>query len=171
HRAYLNYAWRDRDVFIAMRNETEYHNIDRRTARIHNWACALAGMHALEAQLNAARMDRRDRILDAGKLVLFMEQTDWFRMKPADDLASQQTKWVLANPGSSYILYSYDCTKALGLKELPQGQYRVLWFDTIDGKFRNDRFEQHQNGPAAWNKPADFSSEVAIYLQRVCDAR
>lgn len=171
HRAYLDYAWRDRDLFIVMRNETEYHSIDRHTARIHNWACALAGMHALEAQLNPARMDRRDRVLDAGKVVAFMEQTDWFRMKPADELASQDTKWVLANRGSSYILYSYDCKKTMGLKELPRGRYELLWFETVDGKWRKDRFEQRETGPAAWAKPADFGAEVAVYLRLASDTR
>lgn len=166
YRAYMDYAWRDRDRFIAMRNETEYHQIDRTIARIHNWACALAGMHALEAQLNAARADRRDRILDAGHVVTFMEQTDWFRMRPANQLAAGETKWVLADPGQSYILYSYDCRQRLGLNALPKGRYEILWFDPISGKSVRQVVNQEQEGPARWQKPAGFPSEVAAYLHR-----
>jgi len=167
HRAYLEYAQKDRDVFILMKNETEYHQIDRRTARVHNWACALAGMHALEAQLNVARADRHDRIVDAGKLVSFMEQTDWFRMKSADDMVTEDAKWALANPGVSYIVYSYDCKNVMGLKNLPQGRYEILWFDTIDGKFQKETFQQAKDGPASWHKPANFSNEVAVYVKRI----
>jgi hypothetical protein len=169
HRAYLKYAWRDRDRFILMRNETEYHAIDRQTARIHNWACALAGMHALEAQLNVARQDRRDRILDAGKVVAFMEQTDWYRMKPAStELAAGSTRWVLASPGQSYILYTYNYKEGMGLRELPAGRYELLWFDAVTGA-EERRVVSHSGGTAQWEKPQKFGEEIAIYLRRVAD--
>ena len=167
HAAYLRYALIDRDRFITMRNETEYHPIDRRVARIHNWACALAGMHALEAQLNVARADRRDRILDAGKVVDFMEQTDWYLMKPADHLASGSTKWVLAQPGKSYIAYTYDYTGPMGLKELPQGQYELLWFDSVTGKSYRTRTRQPATGEARWEKPEEFGREIALYVRQL----
>ena len=166
HAAYLRYALIDRDRFITMRNETEYHPIDRRVARIHNWACALAGMHALEAQLNAARPDRRDRIIDAGKVVEFMEQTDWYLMKPADSLASGSTKWVLANPGNSYIAYTYEYSGPMGLKELPKGQYELLWFDTVSGRSHRMRIEQPATGEARWEKPQEMGNEIALYVRR-----
>lgn len=75
-----------------MKNETEYQRIDRTTSRRQTWACALAGMHALEAQHNAAHADRRERILDDGKVVSFMEQTDWHTMEPHDELAAGAAK-------------------------------------------------------------------------------
>ena len=93
HQAYLRWASRDSDRFISMRNETEWHKIDRNTSRRQTWACVLAGMHALEAQHNATRRDGRERIIDDGKVVAFMEQTDWHTMKPMDTLAAGSTKW------------------------------------------------------------------------------
>ena len=30
-------------------------------------------------------------------------------MKPHDELAAGSTRWVLANPGKSYVAYTYDC--------------------------------------------------------------
>ena len=167
HAAYLRYAAMGRDRFINMRNETEYHPIDRHIARVHNWACALAGMHALEAQLNAVRVDRRDRIIDAGKVVDFMEQTDWYLMRPADQLASDSTKWVLAQPGKSYIAYTYDYTGPMGLQELPAGTYELLWFDTITGKSLRQRVSQSAANVSAWEKPGEFGKEIALYIKRI----
>jgi hypothetical protein len=167
HRAYLAYGWRDRDRFMVMRNETEYHPIDRRTARVHNWACALVGVHALEAQLNAARADRRDRIVDAGHVVAFMEQTDWYTMRPADELAAESGKWCLANPGQSYIVYSYECGEKIGLATLPRGEYALLWFDAVSGKEVRQTVTQAADSPAVCAKPAGFSREVAVYIRRL----
>ena len=41
---------------------------------------------------------------------------------------------MLANPGMSYIIYTYDCSGPLGLKQLTAGTYELLWFDTITGR-------------------------------------
>ncbi|GIW95194.1 MAG: hypothetical protein KatS3mg110_3235 [Pirellulaceae bacterium] len=166
YQAYLGYAWRDRDRFIVMKNETEYHPIDRRVQRIHQWAAALAGMHALEAQLNAARRDRSDRIFDSGLVVQFMEQTDWYRMKPDSNLARGSTRWVLSQPARSYILFTYSYESAMGLSDLPPGQYELLWYDATSGK-REVRKVHHEGGPASWERPPGFGAELAVYVRRV----
>ncbi|RMF87157.1 MAG: hypothetical protein D6741_20930, partial [Planctomycetota bacterium] len=132
--AYLRYARIDADRFIRMKNETEYERIDRRTTRIHNWACAFSGMHTLEAQLNAARTDRRDRIRDAGLLVRFFEQTRWHRCQPQDELAAGQTNWVLAEVGREYLGYGYDVDGKMGFRRLPAGRYELRWFDAETGR-------------------------------------
>ncbi|MGB4727413.1 MAG: hypothetical protein WBH86_08415, partial [Thermogutta sp.] len=82
-------------------------------------------------------------------------------------MVTEDAKWALANPGVSYIVYSYDCKKAMGLKNLPQGRYEILWFDTIDGKSQKEAFQQANDGPASWHKPANFSNEVAVYVKRI----
>jgi hypothetical protein len=171
HREYLKWAARDSDRFIAMRNETEYQRIDRTALRRHHWGCALAGMHALEAQLTAARADRRDRLPDAGKVVAFMEQTDWHTMKPQDDLAAGSTRWVLARPGESCIAYSYDCSDKMGVKGLAAGTYDLLWFDTITGEQARQCGVAVAGGDVAWSKPESFGAEVALYVKRQAPAK
>ena len=166
HQAYLKWARTDNDRFIVMKNETEYHRIDRRTSRIHTWACVLAGVHALEAQHNAARREGRERIADDGRVVAFMEQTDWHTMRPHDHLAAGATKWVLANPGTSYIAYSYDCAGPMGLKDLAAGTYDLLWFDTVSGRMVKQPGVRVAAGGASWNKPESLGREIALYVRR-----
>ncbi|MGQ9574383.1 MAG: hypothetical protein ACUVUC_03630 [Thermoguttaceae bacterium] len=166
HREYLKWALRDRGHFIVMKNETEYQRIDRTTSRRQTWACALAGMHALEAQHNAAHAGRRERILDDGKVVFFMEQTDWHTMEPHDELAAGTAKWVLAKPGESYIAYSYDCSGPMGVQDLAAGTYDLLWFDTVTGRTWKQVGVPVRAGNALWNKPEACGSEVALYVHR-----
>jgi len=166
HQAYLKWAGRDNDRFIPMRNETEWHRIDRTTSRRQAWACALAGMHALEAQHNATRRDGRERIIDDGKVAAFMEQTDWHTMKPQDDLAAGSTKWVLANPGSSYIAYSYECSGPMGIKNMTAGRYDLMWFDAADGNTVRESDVSVGPGDVTWLKPASMGGEIALYVRR-----
>lgn len=166
HRAYLKYAGIDSDRFIAMKNETEYHRIDRTTSRIQTWACVLTGMHALEAQHNPARRNRRDTVFDDGKVVAFMGQTDWHTMKSHDNLAAGATKWVLANPGSSYIAYTYDCSGPMGVKELTAGSYDLIWFDTVNGDQVVQTRISIPSGDGIWKKPNTVGNEIALYIRR-----
>ena len=166
HQAYLRWASRDSDRFISMRNETEWHKIDRTTSRRQTWACVLAGMHALEAQHNATRRDGRERIIDDGKVVAFMEQTDWHTMKPMDTLAAGSTKWVLANPGCSYIAYTYEYERAMGIKDLTNGLYTLMWFDTVTGETVTMNDVSVAAGDAEWQKPSSMSKEIALYVHR-----
>ncbi|MBN2313224.1 MAG: hypothetical protein JXM79_04800 [Sedimentisphaerales bacterium] len=166
HRAYLKYAGMDGDRFIAMKNETEYHRIDRTTSRIQTWACVLTGMHALEAQHNPARRDGRERIVDDGKAVTFMEQTNWYTMKPHDELAAGSTKWVSANPGNSYIAYTYNYSGPMGVKDMNAGSYDLLWFDTVSGNQVIQSGILVSEGDATWNKPESIGNEIALYIER-----
>jgi hypothetical protein len=166
HQEYMKYARRDRDRFVAMKNETEHHRVDRTTARRQTWACALTGMHALESQHSPARRDRRDWIADDGRVAAFMEQTDFYRMRPRDDLAAGATTWVLANPGTSYIAYTYRGSGPLGVKGIPAGTYDLLWFDTVDGDQVRQTGVAVTDARTAWEKPATMGAEVALYIRR-----
>lgn len=166
HQEYLKWSRWDSDRFIVMKNETEWHRIDRTTARRQTWGCVLAGVHCLEAQHNATRRDGLERIVDDGKVVAFMEQTDWHTMKPRDDLAAGATKWVLANEGSSYIAYTYDCSSPMGLKAMAEGTYDLLWFDTVSGRSLTQAGVTVSSGDAAWAKPEGLGSEIALYVGR-----
>jgi hypothetical protein len=171
HQAYLKWAGTDRDRFIAMKNETEWHRMDRTTSRRQAWACALAGMHSLEAQHNVTRRDGQVRILDDGKVVAFMEQTDWHTMRPQDGLAAGSTKWVLANPGQSYIVYTYNASGPLGVKGMAEGVYDLLWFDTVNGRMLTQTNIPIATGDVAWSKPESLGSEIALYIRRSVEGK
>jgi hypothetical protein len=171
HREYLKWARRDNDRFVPMKNETEYHRVNRTTARWQQWACALAGMHALEAQHSASRPGRDEWLADDGRLAAFMEPTDFYRMRPSDDLAAGSTKWVLAaqkgsnGPGESYIAYTYDASGPIGIRNLPAGTYDLLWFDTVSGNEVTQKGVS-ASGEANWEKPDGIGQEVAVYVKR-----
>jgi hypothetical protein len=164
HEAYLKYARIDRDRFIVMKNETERFPRTEPQSRIYMWACAMTGMHTLEAGHDVIR---RSRLLDAdGKIVKFMEQTDFHRMESRDDLAAGSTRWVLANPGNSYIAYTYDDSGPMGIKDLAAGTYDLLWFDTINGKQVEQKGISIPAGNLLLSKPDAIGNEVALYVKR-----
>jgi hypothetical protein len=169
HRAYLKYAAINCDRFIVMKGETEKFPRQREHSRRYLWACAMTGMHTPEAGVNA--LTRPALLPDAGRVRKFMEQTDLFRMRPADDLAAGSTKWVLANPGQSYIAYTYDCSGPMGLQDLPAGSYDITWFDTVSGRSQTQDSVRVEAGEASWTKPAGLGSEIALYVRRTMNSK
>ena len=169
HQAYLKYAVINRDRFIVMKGETEKFPRQREQSRRYLWACALTGMHTPDAGLNA--LTRPALLPDAGRVRKFMEQTDLPRMRPADDLAAGSTKWVLANPGQSYIAYTYDCSGPMGLKNLAAGSYDITWFDTVSGRSQTQDRVRVEAGESSWSKPAGLGTEIALYVRRTMDSK
>ena len=124
HRAYLKYSRIYSDRFIVMKNETERFPRTEPQSRIYQWSCAMTGMHALEAGHDVIR---RQKLLAAdGFIAKFMEQTDFHRMTSQDDLGAGSTKWVLANPGSSYIAYTYEYSDSMGIQNMTAGIYDLM---------------------------------------------
>jgi len=120
-------------------------------------------MHALEAGHDA---ERRQQLLKAdGLIVKFMEQTDFYKMKSRDDLVAGSTKWVLANPGNSYIAYTYDYSGPMGVKVQTSGTYDLLWFDTVDGYTVKQTGVSVSSSDATWTRPASIGNEVALYIK------
>ena len=87
-------------------------------------------------------------------------------MKPRDDLAAGSTKWVLANPGESYIAYTYKYSGPMGLKDMTAGTYDLKWFDTVDGDEVTQTSVSVSSGEATWNKPDSMGSEIVLYVKR-----
>jgi hypothetical protein len=164
HKAYLKYSRIDSERFIVMKNETERFPRTEPQSRIYQWSCAMTGMHTLEAGHDP---ERRAHLLDAdGLIARFMEQTDFYKMKSRDDLAAGSTRWVLANPGDSYIAYTYDYSGPMGVKSMTAGTYDLTWFDTVDGKTVTQTGVSVPSGDATWGRPDSISSEVALYIKR-----
>ncbi|MHC4166919.1 MAG: hypothetical protein ACYSWQ_08180, partial [Planctomycetota bacterium] len=167
HQEYLSYYKRDADKFVVMKNETYHHPRRGRSSRIYMWSCAMTGMHCLEAYHHAGDPKHENTLADDGRINTFMEQTDFHKMRPRDDLAAGSTKWVLANPGNSYIAYTYDCSGPMGVKGMAAGKYDLMWFDPVDGDIVTQTGVTVSSGNITWSKPDSMGDEVALYIRRL----
>ncbi len=135
-------------------------------ARRKNWACAMGG-----AYIMVLGMDIKDTpisgLKDCGRLVSFMESTNFNVMSPHDELAFDGTEYVLALPGDSYIAYSSDLSGNIGLKNLAEGIYNFRWYDPSNGNSFEQKGVKVMGGNRTWKKPANIGSEVAVYIKRV----
>jgi len=164
HQAYLKWSRVGSGRFVVVKNETEKFPRTEPQSRIYQWSCAMTGMHALEAGHDVLR---RQRLLDTdGRIVKFMEQTDFHTMKPTDTLAAGSTKWVLANPGRSYIAYTYDYEHSMGIKNMTAGYYTLMWFDTVTGETITNNGVSVTTDNAEWQKPSSIGKEIALYVHR-----
>ena len=166
HQEYLRFYKRDASKFVVMKNETYHHPRRGAQSRRYMWSCAMTGMHTLEAYHHADKASDENKLKDDGRINVFMEQTDFYRMKPRDDLAAGSTRWVLANPGDSYIAYTYDYSGPMGIKSMTAGTYDLKWFDTVDGDTVIQTGVSVPTGDVTWNKPNSMSNEIALYIKR-----
>lgn len=173
HQEYAQYYKRDAPHFVVMKNETFYKPYLTRghLSRRYMWSTAMAGMHTLEAQHYANKEAHCPVLREDGFISAFIEQTDFHTMKPNDELRAGSTKWVLANPGESYIAYTYDCSGPMGVKGLKPGVYELRWMDTVSGEMATQNDVRVASSEASWNKPASMSAEIALYVKRQTDKR
>jgi hypothetical protein len=150
--------------FIVFKNETERFPTSVTQSRIYQWSSVMTGQHSLESGHDVVR---RQALLAAdGHIAAFMEKTDVHTMQPTDTLAAASTKWVLANPGHSYLAYTYDYKGAMGIKDLSAGTYSLLWFDTVTGESVKQENVSVTAGDGAWQKPETLGNENALYVKR-----
>jgi hypothetical protein len=168
YQEYRRWAEREAGRFVVMKNETFYQRYLVRPplSRQYMWTAAMAGLHSLEAQHKADRADHEHLLREDGRLAAFMNQTDFHLMTPRNDLAAGSTKWVLANPGVSYIAYTYAYRDAMGVRNLPAGPYDLLWFDTENGTQVEQKAVQVTSATPGWTKPDHLGSELALYVRR-----
>lgn len=168
YREYLSYWKRDSAHFIVMKNETFWRPYLQRDplGRRYFWAGTMAGLHNLEAQVKADRAAHEPRMRELGFIARFFEQTDFYRMKPSSELAAGSTRWVLANPGRSWIAYTENYAKPVAIKNLAPGRYDLLWLDTVDGKMESHDGVELSGSSPGFEKPASFGAEVAVYIRK-----
>jgi hypothetical protein len=166
HQEYLSYYNRDQAKFVVMKNETYHHPRRGRSSRVYMWSCAMTGLHCFEAYHHAGDPKHEATLADDGRINKFMEQTDFHTMKPHDELAAGSTKWVLANAGKSYIVYTYDYSGRMGVKGMTAGKYDLMWFDPTDGDTVMQSGVSVSGGDATWSKPDSIGDEVALYVKR-----
>ncbi|MEM7247235.1 MAG: thrombospondin type 3 repeat-containing protein [Acidobacteriota bacterium] len=100
---------------------------------------------------------------------LFFESTDFATMQPADDLAREETTWVLANPGTSYIAYAETAVTSMGLGDLTAGVYDLRWLDCVTGDEVLETNVNLPDGDASFPVPAALGTQLAFWLGPAAD--
>ncbi len=148
-------------------SEAADHGFGIEAVRKH-WAAVMAGtcgVMALNWTFDARDAPSRDDLLACGRLVRFVESTDFQDMAPADDLRRGDTKHVLARPGRSYILYTDGGAAPLGVHGAPSGAYILKWHQVDTGR-------EVVQGPikASTNRdfprPEGMTGAVAVWIQK-----
>jgi len=144
---------------------------DDRTIRLCNWAAAMAGASAVQVLRmglffgDQAGRNTPQSYRDCAILSDFMEATDFHRMKPDNSLAAAGTKYLLAQPGVSYIAYVDDLNGNLGIKNMAAGKYQLMWIDIPAGKIVKSKTTVRQ-GINEFQLPDGFGKEVAVWIKK-----
>lgn len=139
------------------------------TARKKNWAIAMGGAYVMVLGMNIDDTPTSD-LEDCGRLVSFMETTNFTEMAPRDDLASDGTEYVLARPGNSYIAYASNLSGKIGLKDMTAGTYTFKWYDVTNGSTDVQENVNVGSGNQSWSKPSGIGSELVVYIERTGDS-
>jgi hypothetical protein len=97
-------------------------------------------------------------------------------MAPHNELAYGDTTYVLANPGTSYVLYALNPVGAVGLAGMTADSYDFVWLDVITGNTVTQPGVAVAAGDQTWPKPPGIGDELALYVERqgtepTCDQR
>jgi len=145
---------------------------DDRTMRRCNWASAMAGASAVQILrmgmffgVKAGR-NTPQSYRDCAILTDFMEATDFHHMRPANALAIAGTKYLLAQPGGSYIAYADELEGNIGIKNMAAGEYQLSWLDIPTGKIAKSKTTVRQ-GTNEFGPPVGFGREVAVWIKGV----
>ncbi len=125
------------------------------------WAIAMGGGYSMIVFMDIASTPVND-LQVCGRLVQFMEATRFNETSPADSLARGNTDYVLASPGEVYIAYG-DSGGSLGVN-VQAGDYRVKWYDPVDGDAVDLGVVSLAAGDQTFAKPGAIGSEGALYL-------
>lgn len=135
-------------------------------ARRKSWACAMGGAYVMILGMDIATTAESD-LRDCGRLARFFESTNFNEMSPHDELKYGGSKYVLAQPGTSYIAYTPALSGKIGLKDITAGNYEFCWFDCATGKQVTQTKVKVRMGDQMWNKPNGIGDELAVYIRRV----
>jgi hypothetical protein len=104
---------------------------------------------------------------DCGRLVTFMESTNFNEMAPHDELKFGGTEYMLALPGDSYIAYASSLSGDIGLQNMTPGLYDLTWYDVTNGNTVVQTNIDVEAGNVTWSKPVDIGNEMAVYIRRL----
>ena len=135
-------------------------------ARQKIWSVAMAGAYVMAYEMDIASTSKRD-LEDCGRLVRFMQNTEFSSMEPRDELATGDTLYVMAKEGNSYIAYSPTARDSMGVKKLTPGSYELRWMDVADGLEVTQVVDLQEFGEVTWAIPGGLGTEVVLHLQRL----
>lgn len=135
------------------------------TARKKNWAIAMGGAYVMLLGMDIAGTAVAD-LQDCGRLVSFMQSTNFNQMAPHDELKFGGTEYVFALPGNSYIAYASSLVGDLGLKNMTAGTYDFKWYDATNGNVVAQTNVSVNAGDQTWSKPVGIGNELALYIKR-----
>jgi CubicO group peptidase (beta-lactamase class C family) len=132
--------------------------------RSHAWAVATGGLMPMLLRMDIATTPP-EALQQCRHLQTFFERTEFWTLAPHDELRHGDTKYVLANPGRSYIAYGNQVQDNLGLKGLPALEYAVHWLDCRSGKTADVIQVVASAGDATFARPAGFGSQCAAWIR------
>lgn len=158
-------AWNDAAGRYNLNMAEGHPDVFGSAARLRSWAVAMGGAYIMHLRWDIASTALSD-LQDCGRLVSFMESTDFDAMSPRDDLAFAGTQYVLANPGQSYIAYASNLSGQIGLRGMTAGTYTFRWLDIPSGTGVVQTDVAVGDGDQAWTPPPGIGPELAVYITR-----
>src|SRR5262249_38798414 len=101
--------------------------------RHHAWAVAMGGVMPMLLRMDIAATPV-EILHQCRFLQKFFEATDFYALSPHDELKHDGTRYVLADPGRSYIAYANDLSGKMGIRDLGAGEFAVTWMDCRTGR-------------------------------------
>ncbi|MCB9782597.1 MAG: DUF4038 domain-containing protein [Candidatus Omnitrophica bacterium] len=138
---------------------------DVNDTRHYNWNIAMAGVMPMRLGMDIENTPTQ-ALEQCRILQKFFERTDFYAMANHDELALAGSRFVLANPGRSYIVYSDDPNNPIGLKDPPSGLYDLLWVDCVSGTMTEQNEVLISGGNATWERPETIGKECAVWVRR-----
>lgn len=138
-------------------------------ARHKAWAAAMGGAYVLVFGMDV-KGTPDDDLDDLGRLVRFMNGTDFQTMSPLPRFARDDTRYLLIDPGRSYIAYAPDGPARLGVAGMAPGYYDIRWFDPVTGSSKSSRTGWLDSARHSWEVPAGVGPEVALFVSRLPDS-
>ena len=134
-------------------------------ARQKNWGVAMGGAYVMVLGWDIANTAVAD-LEDCGRLVSFMESTNFVELSPRDDLAFGGTQYVLGDPTThSFILYASTLAGSLGVEGLGAGTYDLQWLDILSGTTVNQVGIAITGGDTTFSSPTGIGEELAVWVR------
>ena len=132
--------------------------------RRHAWAVSMAGVMPMLLNMDIANTPPT-LLGQCRSLQQFFEAADFHAMMPHDELRCAGTKYVLADPGRSYLAYADNASGVIGINGLPGGPCTVTWLDCQTGRIVSEKHSFTQPGDRSFDKPIQFGAECAAWIR------
>ena len=132
--------------------------------RHHAWAVAMGGVMPMLLRMDIAATPV-EILHQCRFLQEFFEATDFYALSPHDELKHDGTRYVLADPGRSYIAYADDLSGKMGIRNLGAGEFAVTWMDCRTGRTVDRIPETSGDGDQSFDKPPEIGRECVAWIR------